>query len=214
MIASRQAFCATARELLSRIDLRFGNLRWRHHGLGMLQAELSEELRIHIWHPKLRTIPEDGYRDVHDHRFDLTSYVAFGEIIDTPVDVFFTDPYGNLGTDTTKAWSIVNAKAQERGEVHVKPLGAVSVRTSESVVYKGGASYSIARGRFHRTKVDGLALTLIHRGNFGEDQARVLGEIAHSAIVPEDVNTATLQAHVIYEADSALSDALARWKAK
>ena len=28
-------------------------LKWRHHGLGMLQAEFSEELRMHIWHPKL-----------------------------------------------------------------------------------------------------------------------------------------------------------------
>lgn len=209
----KAAFAAVAREVLRKVDLRFGDLHWRHHGLGMLQAELSNELRIHIWHPQLRTIPQEGYRDVHDHRFDLTSYVAFGEIIDTPMQVrIYNEPNDRhaIASDVgvTKAWSIVNAKAQERGEVHVTPLGVAHVRSHHPAFYNRGESYGIPRGQFHRTKVNGLTLTLVHRGNFGEEQARVLGEVAHSAIVPQDVTTATLHAHCIYEAEGELQTAL------
>jgi hypothetical protein len=66
-------------------------LTWRHHGLGMLQAEISETLRIHIWHPKLVSEGMAWPRCVHDHRFDITSAVIVGEVIDVPCEVMQLD---------------------------------------------------------------------------------------------------------------------------
>ena len=74
------AFEAAARALIMRVDL--ATLDWKQYDLGVLRAKLGEELRIHIWHPSLRTLatPISQYGGVHDHRFDVTSAVVAGEI--------------------------------------------------------------------------------------------------------------------------------------
>ena len=61
-------------------------LRWRHHGLGMLQAELSESLRVHVWHPSLVSPGMVWPRCVHDHRFDIGSVVVVGAVRDVRPD--------------------------------------------------------------------------------------------------------------------------------
>lgn len=72
-------------------EVRHGHrlLEWRHHGLGMLQAELSESLRIHVWHPTLVSPDMSWPRCVHDHRFDLQSMVVVGAVRDVCPDVRF-----------------------------------------------------------------------------------------------------------------------------
>lgn len=79
---------------------------WRWHGLGMLQREISDEVRVHVWHPDLVKVPP-GLRRVHDHRFDLSSLVMVGRLIDHAYDVFIGAPNAN-----TKIWAIKHAKIQ------------------------------------------------------------------------------------------------------
>jgi hypothetical protein len=91
-------------------------LTWRHHGLGMLQAELSETLRIHIWHPKLVS-PEMAWpRCVHDHRFDLESAVVIGAVRDVLPDVRSANIWdeGIITAHPLDGWESADAVAELR----------------------------------------------------------------------------------------------------
>lgn len=151
--------------------------KWRHHGLGMLQRELSEHTRVHVWHPSLVRVPDGGYRQIHDHRFDLQSFVVLGSIRDTSFEVTPADP--RYGADT-KMWAIKHAKMQDGDDCTF--LGEVNVEKREEVILSAGSVYRIPRGDFHSSSIGVLTITIVHRSNFGEAPARVLGAEAHSAI--------------------------------
>jgi hypothetical protein len=227
------AFYEAARLLIKHVKL--SDMKWRQHGLGMLQAEITDALRVHIWHPRLRTMvvsnfhPGSSFREVHDHRFDLTSAVILGEIIDVP---FFyqgdgrassleSEDNGEWGWRRTKCWEILHAKIQiKQGTTGDAPaatdykfISDVSVALAQAKEnwprYKAGAEYKILRRHFHTTRIDDLAVTVVHRANFDVRSARVLGsekEAAKSGIIIDDnINTKVLWAWVIREAEQALA---------
>ncbi len=165
---------------------------WRWHGLGMLQREISESTRVHVWHPALVKVPM-GFRRVHDHRFDLTSLVLVGELVDKAYAVVLVDE----ATDAnTHAWSIVHAKIQrgtgEKPSTHptgpgddpdVEYIGKVFAKCTGDRIRLPGEVYRVARGDFHESDPRTLAITIVSRENFDRlRQARVLGDTAHSAI--------------------------------
>ncbi len=180
----------TAKYLIARaVDLEM--LTWRHHGLGMLQAELHDapNLRVHVWHPDLVRLPA-GVRRVHDHRFDITSVVLHGSVHDMHWSVVPNPTLEERGrTDwvQTKVWEIQHAKAQgqpgtggARGgcstATDVSLVGPAWARFSAGEVKYAGNAYTIQRRIFHTTVVEDLAITLIERSNFDERLARVLGD--------------------------------------
>jgi hypothetical protein len=173
MTDNYDSYAATAKELLKRVDLRW--LPWRKHELGMLQGELNEEIRIHLFHPALVTIPTEGLRNVHDHRFDLTSYVAYGSIVDVPHAILFDPKHPSPeGVTLTDCWEIAHAKVQteETRGVH---LGRVKVRPLDPITRGKGAVYTIPRRQFHTTRVIEFAITVVYRSNFDDKPARILG---------------------------------------
>jgi len=62
----------------------FPQMQWRHHGIGVLQGYVAEdvepEVRLHVWATELVKpgMAESG--DIHDHRFDLLSHVLCGQV--------------------------------------------------------------------------------------------------------------------------------------
>lgn len=158
------------------VDFFAASEAWRWHGLGMLQRELSEGTRIHIFHPRLLRVPDAHFRRVHDHRFDIDSLVLVGELVDVAYDVFFAAD----NEPNTKCWGIRHAKMQTGDDVSdLGPVRAVEIARERRPV---GTSYHIPRRRFHTTVVDDLAITVVSRTNFDRNDARVLGDVAHSAI--------------------------------
>ena len=163
-------------------------LVWRHHGLGMLQAELSETLRIHIWHPELVSSGMAWPRCVHDHRFDITSAVVVGSIIDVPHTVRLdVETRGTWAEARAASWqairvySIKHAKEQDRAIVNggttaisAKCLGSGRVDRLLETRHGAGTWYVIGRREFHTTLIDELAITVVHRSNFDDRLARVL----------------------------------------
>lgn len=191
-------------------------LKWRHHGLGMLQAEISETLRIHIWHPKLVSEGMAWPRCVHDHRFDITSAVVLGEVIDVPCEITgthtgpcrkcgvrpeepnrvghecpqhdWTEEAPKEGWQAANVYEIEHAKNQDRmvdqkgcstaTSAKLLSRGAVRERPfryrGESREKTAGREYGVERRRFHTTRVEALAITVIHRSNFDDRLARVL----------------------------------------
>ncbi len=205
---------------------------WRWHGLGMLQREISDEVRVHVWHPDLVKVPP-GLRRVHDHRFDLSSLVMVGRLIDHAYDVFIGAPGSN-----TKIWSIRHAKIQrhsvnsivqltvgaglaavdEKPGTHptgpdddpdVELIGPALATPTISANRRAGDLYTIARGDFHQSEPVGLAITIVHRANFAAGvSARVLGDHAHSAIAGQHATIErddAVVARVLAEAREALA---------
>ena len=162
-------------------------LTWRHHGLGMLQAELSDTLRIHVWSPRLVSPAMAWPRCVHDHRFDFLSAVVVGSIRDVLPEVRPDEgtPVGRLtgGWQRAKAYEIEHAKNQDRMVLEKGCSTATSARFLGNVVltrayadtvHRAGTAYEMKRRVFHTTEVTELAITVLHRANFDDRLARVL----------------------------------------
>lgn len=226
----RSAFAAAARQIMRRTELRgiFG-LRWRHHALGMLQGELSEDLRVHIWHPRLRDpfgqlFHETPLRAVHDHRFTITSYIVAGQIVDTPYDFTTKNPPADLrrrdgleeALSYTKVdvYEIAHAKIQDqavRDGKLARVVGKAFVREKDSRRYTAGDVYTIRRRDFHTSTPVDLAVTLIHRSDFDDRPARVLAG-AESAIIPNTSDMHALRDWVLEQAEDLVVDTLRRQK--
>lgn len=214
-----KAFAAAAKEVLRNTNLY--DVKWRQHGLGMLQGEITEDIRVHLWHPKLRTLNIDGFRDVHDHRFTLTSYVAHGTIIDIPFTVTMGDARPGEG-DTRgygkpiEVYEIMHAKEQKIAgagcstATQATLLGRGFVQRGEHKFYKAGSAYKIMRRDFHTTRIEDLAITVVFREDFDDKLARVLSTIGDtfipSAMVPESLDTKVLKEWVLREASYAVSE--------
>lgn len=211
------------------------DLHWRHHGLGMLQAEFSEDLRIHIWHPALVNPGMAWPRCVHDHRFDLTSAVVLGEIIDVPCNVQEVPHPFTASLSKSQQWvGIYEIEHAKNQDLMVKnpsgPQGqkGCSTATSAKLLNKGyveatgierqsaGWEYRIRRREFHTTRIEGLTITVVHRSNFDDRLARVLCAIdsdvsAVSGIVRDDSLAHTrLVSNVIDQAADAIEVAASK----
>jgi hypothetical protein len=179
------AFRFACQAIVTQLDLH--SLRgWRHHSLGMLQAELTGNLRVHLWHPSLRVLPEGSLRNVHDHRFDLFSYIAHGTVIDVPYDVRHLAFAHNGATPgcvltvgsmmypkLTDCYEIAHAKVQTGDGVF---FSRAAYEKQKEVIHEEGESYFIGRRDFHTSVVRDLAVTIVARASFDADPARVLGD--------------------------------------
>lgn len=200
------------------------DLHWRHHGLGMLQAEFSDTLRIHIWHPKLVSEGMAWPRCVHDHRFDLTSTVVLGEIIDVPCYVReVPEPFSVSISSRDATWvniyEIEHAKNQDRmveakgcsTATSAKKLTRAYVEETGAEHHFEGEEYHLERRTFHTTRVKELAITVVHRSNFDSRLARVLCALdkdvtAVSGIVRDESTAhAALMSHVLSETAGAIA---------
>jgi hypothetical protein len=220
------SFAEAARHLVGGLNWRDGEvfrgldrLKWRHHGLGMLQAEFSEALRIHVWHLSLVCAEMAWPRCVHDHRFDLESAVVAGAVRDVLPDVRpFGPSHPSGGWQRAKMYEIEHAKNQDRlvkggcsTATSARLLGEIVVTSAHASWERAaGTTYQVKRRVFHTTEVDSLAVTVVHRSNFDDALARVLcapdaDVTAVSGIVRDDSpEHAELVRRVLAEAESAV----------
>lgn len=155
----------------------FPALKWRHNGLGLLQSYLLEgerdELRVHIWHKSLKRdgIEESGL--LHDHRFDLTSHVLIGEILQREFELT-ASPTGAWRTHTVvHAREALKKHAINDGDVSEQPY-RFDVESDDTDIV-AGRSYWFPRGVFHGTFVKSdIAVTLVRKSNQVDYPARIL----------------------------------------
>lgn len=150
-----------SRCLATSLALVLPSLTWRHHGIGVLQAYIREqvepEVRVHIWHPELVRPGIVGQGDAHDHRFDLESTVLVGRLFET---LYIPERDNARRFD---AWHVENARSAgpSRGfDGACHPVETDIGMTVQLRVHEQGTTYSLERGRFHRTSVDALAVTV------------------------------------------------------
>jgi hypothetical protein len=156
----------------------FPSLQWRHHGIGVLQGYVVEdvdvEVRIHVWDRSLLKPGMDVSGDIHDHRFDLVSHVLCGavgheEIIPEEVD--------------DGAWAMLkltHARAAKESAYHgpTAPLPGRFHALRTAYVIESGYTYRFPSGRFHRSPVlEGTAVTCVEKHNQSNASARILHPI-------------------------------------
>lgn len=162
--------------LASMLATRLPMLRWRHHGIGVLQAYLDEhegvERRVHIWDPSLVLPGMERSGGIHDHRFDMTSFVVLGEMQHTEIAV---QP---ALVGALEEYEVVNARESmlKAGSWHTAPAltgRSFHGRYSKHVIGRGHG-YTFARHHFHESKVADRTVTIVEKRN-QEGHARILG---------------------------------------
>lgn len=146
---------ANLRELRVSLAHALRNLSWRWHGIGVLQAYLTEtdpEVRVHIWHPDLLDEGMVASGQIHDHRFKLKSSVLFGNI--KHEEYHFTP----CDSGYWKKHTVVNAR---KGTERPEPIPGFFDATVLSSHIRAGETYEFPSGEFHRSSVPSLAVTLV-----------------------------------------------------
>lgn len=163
------------------------SLKFRRHGIGVLQAYLIEgqqEIRVHIWHPSLliREVEQSG--QIHDHRFTLRSTVLFGKIEHHEY---------HLTESKEGSWvqhTVMNAR--RGGDVSEVLPGLFNADVIEGTI-KTGQTYIFRRGEFHRSLVKGPAVTIVSKLDQVDVRARILvyrgSPVVHGFSAPQPNET-------------------------
>jgi hypothetical protein len=161
-------------------------LKWRWHGVGMLQGYIMEgekELRVHLWSPELILEGIDISGDIHDHRFDLRSDVLVGAIKHKEYQLI---PNGVNGTHSV--WRLAhNARRQlkiktQGSDDMVEEPQAYTVKTEEAI-FTEGISYIFPKRFYHQTQpITKYAVTLVSKTNQDDGMAGILCPIGKAPV--------------------------------
>ena len=183
-------------------------MKWRHHGIGVLQGYLAEgtapEVRVHVWSRRLLKPGMDVSGDAHDHRFDMVSHVLCGAVVHeelTPIEALHGDH---------RMLALTHARAAADNNFHgpTEELpGTYRVRRNLLVI-EAGYSYTFPALHFHRSPLFGndVAVTVVEKHRQQENvRARILYPAAHPPVMAfgHDMDSG-LVASVLAHAKSAL----------
>lgn len=143
-------------------------LKWRHHGIGALQAYVSETVRIHVWHDTL-VLP--GMREsgaIHDHRFDLESTVLVGGLTNREYGEDLPDgvPLGEFDM-----YEVVKTSDRVAELRKIATRNFISVRET---LLGEGCTYTYPKRRFHESIHRGTTVTLVTKSNQEDCPPRIL----------------------------------------
>jgi hypothetical protein len=139
------------------------SLKWRQHGIGVVQAYLNDFTRLHVWHNGARQVAPG--RMIHDHRFALESTVLLGRICN---EVFYPTLRGD---GTFRMYEVKHASLGERDLPTLLP--GIWSATTEIETISVGQTYWMPKRLFHRTIADDYTVTLVHKTNQEECSARI-----------------------------------------
>lgn len=158
-------------------------LKWRHAGLGVLQAYIHEgedrEQRVHVWHPSLRRagIEESGL--FHDHRFDMDSAVLIGGIRQAEHEIM-RNVFGEwVLHEVVHAREAAERNKTGTGSYHLPPSELptrYAIKTIESLV-PAGYAYTFPKREFHGTHPVGLTVTVVEKLAQENFRARILAPL-------------------------------------
>lgn len=142
-----------------------------HSGIGMIQLYISDDVRLHVWHPDLPAKP-NAFGAWHNHRYDLQSNILMGAVHDTGLSL--NDNLGDFNVYSVVPYhkGIPEISLEERG---------VEVVVSGYQRYGPQETYKVPIWGFHETRTEGLTVTLCTKRNQSKAQANIL---AHESIAP------------------------------
>ncbi len=170
-------------------------LAWRHNGVGLLQAYLDDDTRVHVWHLKLLVPGMTNSGAMHDHRFDLHSTVLAGTLVNSMLEV---EP------DELGLFHVFDIGANSHeADAAMTRIGRVTVRLLSTDVLFEGDHYEVAAGAYHWARpTDELAITVAHIRN--KDRERPVHILCPEDVVPIHAFRSPALRHVV---DGLLDDA-------
>lgn len=124
----------------------------RFFGLGFIQLKISDEQRVHFYHPSLSAnVPDE---ELHNHRYDFESEVLLGKLINE-IWAFEPDDSGSqvrVKVSCEQGVDVPDTELPVRGTAH--PV--LRFETGP------GMTYQISHDQFHRVKAD-TCITLLTR---------------------------------------------------
>jgi hypothetical protein len=162
-------------------------MKWRHHGIGVLQGYLGEgadvETRLHIWSRRLLKPGMDMSGDAHDHRFNMVSHVLCGTIAHEELSPYHSD------SGDHKMMALTHARAAADNKFH----GPTTELQGSFRVFRHlmrietGQTYTFPAQHFHRSPLlgglDDVAVTVIEKHQQRDVPARILYPVAHPPVM-------------------------------
>ncbi len=156
----------------------------RTHSYGFAQTYISDTCRLHLFSEAITiesAIP-DQVPVRHDHRYDFTSWVLKGVVIDNPCHVVREHLVRMAGEpwimhDVKPAHEAIRDKDHgamwREGNVNNLGIRCYVVEGTPRIVH-AGESYSMKAREFHATQYIGDTLTLFKRENVSDKRARLI----------------------------------------
>lgn len=142
----------------------WGDLKWRHHGTGMLQAYAPgcDDLRVHVWHPSLLLPGMTESGSMHNHRFHFRSTVLVGSILHDFLSVVRSADGGYI------RWSIgLASRSEDKDLAPMEQVLVVEIEASGHAgrgpeTFRQGDSYEVGKWGFHHARpAEELAITVV-----------------------------------------------------
>lgn len=156
-------------EVIQAMQMERGSLRF--HGNGFIQVPIAPMTRLHVWHKNLPAIPNHN-AGIHDHIWDMTSYVLTGFIEHETWEL--VAPYA--GGEVYDMYNVGEEGKPGLG----KFIKSGMLRRSATYVMPAGSTYHFTADSFHSTRHYTRALpamTLMrkhHHGRPAEHRPRIL----------------------------------------
>lgn len=141
-------------------------------GLGFIQLKVDQTYRFHFYHNSLQPIVADD--EVHDHRYNFTSYVLAGE---------FSQNLYNFVPDQNGMFEMIDVDCQTPGvELEGSIVGTLQFINAST--YFPGSSYWLNKNIFHTVDARKNAITLLQRDKIEKKYARVVKPLGSETICP------------------------------
>jgi hypothetical protein len=163
-------------EFLKYVVRNIDNFKYTWHPVGFIVIRLGIEnnfnYRLHIW-PIGRRIPKHPDWPIHNHIFDLDSYVICGELLNRNYSL-------KLEATKTSQYDLYEVEYYDGGSTISKNSTYISSITYQETLIKSNNSYHIPQREFHETIVESMQLTsTMVRTTIpnGSDKALILGRV-------------------------------------
>lgn len=157
------------------LEVTLENLKRRstciqYFGLGFIQIKLEKEYRIHFYTSLLPAIIDK--EDIHNHRYDFTSYILYGELHQEVFSLRDGDTH-NLEEESCQEGYIPKKESGKLCRIE---------KLSEQYLIQG-SYYTLDHKTFHRV-TSTSAITFLKRGDYRKNLAEVVRPINGFKICP------------------------------
>lgn len=164
-------------ELLDVNHLRSLGVAPKFFGLGFIQMKLSENRRIHFFHPDLRG--NVGDEELHDHRYDFVSSILVGSITNELCEFTPIKGGGQIMSKVSCQAGVTVPESEVPVEGKVEPLANFTT--------SAGSRYFLPNTMFHRVHAT-RCVTHLERGPILKPFASVIRSRSAAAVCPFDVS--------------------------
>lgn len=171
---------------MSNFPLSFGELKALnpkpfYFGLGFIKVRLDKHRSMNFYDPQLTATV--GPEEVHDHRYDFTSTIIAGYLVNEiyAADIWFPSGIGapNPAGHSHAAWDATCMEGEEE-----RIIGYGTPEKTNTFMLTAGSIYTMHRDQFHSVASQGGCITGIYRKEIVKSFARVLRPVGEPAMCP------------------------------